>query len=260
MTLYLLLMFHLLQPHDFKTILTDRIIDTVIGSVIAFVFSNILSPLWEHEQIDELMVRVLRDNKAYFESIAVAFTGNSSNAADTKLKRKDSWVSLANLSDAFNRMLSEPKSKQKNIQQVHQFVVSNHMLTSHIATLAYYTDNLEPDYIMQDYRPLITASSLCLDNSIHFLEETKTVIAERTEEENGQVSLLDKRINELMLTRRKEVEEGRLETSTRKFLSQFKSITDQFYFIYKTTLDIQKISSNLKSKPVNPVSLQYETI
>ena len=260
MTLYLLLMFHLLQPHDFKTILTDRIIDTIIGSAIAFVFSNILSPLWEHEQIDELMVRVLQDNKAYFESVAAAFTGHTSGTADTKLKRKDSWVSLANLSDAFNRMLSEPKSKQKNIQQIHQLVVSNHMLTSHIATLAYYTDNLEADYITQDYRPLITASSSYLENSIYFLEETKTTITEKTEEENGQVSLLDKRINDLMLTRRKEVEEGKLETSTRKFLSQFKSITDQFYFIYKTTLDIQKISANLKSKPVKPVSLQYETI
>lgn len=43
MTPYLLLFFHLLYPNDFKTLLTDRLIDTVMGSGIAFWLACFLS-------------------------------------------------------------------------------------------------------------------------------------------------------------------------------------------------------------------------
>jgi uncharacterized membrane protein (TIGR01666 family) len=254
-TIYLLLMFHLLQPHDFRTILTDRIIDTAIGSAIAFLFSYLLSPLWEHQQIDEYVVRVLHDNKDYFSAVASVFTGVPSKPEEIRLKRKDSWVSLANLSDAFNRMLTEPRSKQKNVKFIHQLVVSNHMLTSYIATLSYYSDKLEAAYITKDYQPLIAASNLSLENAINMLEKGVRPDA-LTKADEKPVSILDKRIAELMMQRSKEVEEGKLETATRKFLSEFKSITDQFYFIYKTSLDIQKISANLKFRPAAAAEIQ----
>ncbi|HTE25625.1 FUSC family protein [Flavitalea sp.] len=251
MTLYLLLMFHLLDPNDFNSILKDRVIDTAIGSALAFLFSYLLPPIWEHEQIDEFMTRMLQDNQEYYESLAVAFIGKPVNHGWADLKRKDSWVSLANLTDAFNRMLSEPKSKQKNIRHIHQFVVSNHMLTSHIATLAYYADNLQPEYISEDYQPVIKASIRSLkraDATLAGKSESGTVETDQT-----QVTVLDKKVNALMVERQKELEQGRLETTTRKMLSEFKSITDQFYFIYKTTMDIEKISKKIKSPANRPV-------
>jgi hypothetical protein len=36
-----------------------------------------------------------------------------------------------------------------------------------------------------------------------------------------------------------------METSTRKTLSEFKSITDQFYFIYKIAVDVEKLAKQL---------------
>jgi len=254
MTLYLLLMFHLLDPNDFTSILKDRIVDTAIGSALAFLFSYLLSPIWEHQQIDDLMDRVLMDNQEYYESVAVVFTGEQVDNAYADVKRKDCWVSLANLSDAFNRMLSEPKSKQKNIRHIHQFVVSNHMLASHIATLAYYSDNLPPEYISADYLPVIKASIISLKNAGAILESKNTPRPVISETEQNQVNLLGKRVNALMLERQKELEQGQLETPTRKALSVFKSITDQFYFIYKTCMDIEKISKKIKSPEIEKVS------
>ncbi|MET0299511.1 MAG: FUSC family protein, partial [Flavitalea sp.] len=245
MTLYLLLMFHLLDPNDFTAILKDRIIDTAIGSALAFTFSYLLSPIWEHEQIDDYMARVVQDNQEYYESVATVFTGTPPNNAFTDVKRKDSWVSMANLSDAFHRMLSEPRSKQKNIRHIHQFVVSNHMLASHVATLAYYADDLEPEFISADYNPVIAASNISLKHAAAtFSGETGSDDAPA---DNTQVSLLDKRVNALMLQRQQELEQGQFETSTRRTLSEFKSITDQFYFIYKTANDIDKISRRIKT-------------
>jgi len=245
MTLYLLLMFHLLDPADFNAILQDRVVDTVIGSALAFIFSYLLSPVWEHEQIDDFMVRVIKDNQEYYESVVVAFTGTPAGYNNTNVKRKDSWVSLANLSDAFNRMLSEPKSKQRNIRHIHQFVVSNHMLASHVATLAYYADKLQPEYISDDYQPLIKASIRSLKRAGATLEGKPE--SGLSDVDQGQVSVLDKKVNALMVKRQEELANGQFETATRKQLSEFKSITDQFYFIYKTTTDIDKISKKIKA-------------
>ena len=246
MTTYLLLMFHLLEPEGFRSILTDRVIDTAIGSVLAFVFSYLLSPVWEHERIHELMTPVLEDNLIYYKLIGDAFTGAPLDQADARVARKESLVSLANLSDAFNRMLNEPKSKQKNIRFLHQFVVSNHMLVSHIATLSYYTDNLQAEFIMEDYQPLIKASVVNLTKAEEMVENDH-VPEEETMGDNPQIRLLDQKINTLMQQRQAEIQEGQLETNTQKKLSHFKSITDQFYFIYKVSSDIRKISGKIKT-------------
>ncbi len=244
-TLYVLLMFHLLDAKDFKSIFTDRIIDSSIGSVLAFIFSYLLSPIWEHERIHQFISRVIDDNRQYYQLIAAVFTGKSYSKTETRVARKNSLVSLANLSDAFNQMLSEPKSKQKNIQQIHQLVVSNHMLTSHIATLAYYADKLQPDYVMDDYAPLIILTRSYMDRSVQLIEG-KESIEENILTDQSQVRLLDKRINTLMHIRQEELKQGKIESDTRKILSQFKSITDQFYFIYKISIDIEKISLKFK--------------
>jgi uncharacterized membrane protein (TIGR01666 family) len=247
MTLYLLLMFHLLDPKDFRAIMIDRVIDTAIGSVIAIVFGYLIAPVWEHERINEYMSDALKDILNYYKLTTSIFTGKTFDKPEAVVMRKNSWVSLANLSDTFNKMLSEPKRKQKNAKQLHQFVVANHMLASHIATLSYYADSVQAEYITDDYRPLITATTQALQRSLDLLDEEKKKqdkdLAINTDPE--QIRLLSQRINQLVTKRQEEVKAGQMETNTRKTLSEFKSITDQFYFIYKISVDVEKIAKQL---------------
>ncbi|WP_431217831.1 FUSC family protein [Puia sp. P3] len=154
-TPYVLLLFHLLYPIDFRTILTDRVIDTVIGSVIAFLANILIIPSWEHERITDYMTGAIEANIDYFRDVAGAFLGRPSTVHQYKLSRKKAFVALANLSDAFGRMLSEPRRQQKRITDMHQFVVSNHMLTSHTATLAYYVDPFAAKFADGAYEPLV---------------------------------------------------------------------------------------------------------
>jgi uncharacterized membrane protein YccC len=61
--------------------------------------------------------------------------GKPLELTDYKLIRKEVYVRTANLNSAFQRMLSEPKSRQKNSKEIHEFAVLNHMLSSYIANL-----------------------------------------------------------------------------------------------------------------------------
>lgn len=242
-TMYLLFMFHILEPNDFREVVQERIVDTVLGCIVAFLASYLLPPIWERQQIGELMENLIGDMVLYFETVAYAFTGKPYDKQLSKEKRKQAWVSLANVTDAFNRMLSEPKSKRRDYKQFHRFVVSSHMLVSHMATLTYYADGLQEEYITRDYEPLIRASVSELNYAARFLEDPGFEAPGKSGD--NPLASLDQKINALMQTRQQELRQGQLESSGKKYLSNFKSITDQFFFVYKTAQDVHKISRSI---------------
>jgi uncharacterized membrane protein (TIGR01666 family) len=219
LTPYVLLLFHLLYPIDFRTILLDRVMDTAIGSVIAFLANWLIVPAWERERILDFMARAVQANMEYFRDVSGAFLGRPSTIQAYKLSRKKAFVALANLSDALARMLSEPRSKQKNITDMHQFVVSNHMLTSHIATLAYYADPYAARYGDPAYEPVAGDIIFRLENTANLLEDKPPLPARPPAKEAFRM------LNDRASSER-----------------QFKPIVDQFFFIGKVTADIGKVS------------------
>ncbi len=135
MTPYVLILFKFLGVGHLN-IAEERIADTIIGSIIAFVASYAIFPAWEFDQIKQSLADVLNANINYLIRIADEITGKRISTTDFKLARKDVYVKSANLSAAFERMTSEPKSKQRKAKDVHRFVVLNHILSSYIATIA----------------------------------------------------------------------------------------------------------------------------
>lgn len=134
-TPYVLILFTFLGT-AFRQVATERIIDTAIACVIAFSASHFLFPNWEADQLKTFMQGIVRANASYLEKIIRALSGQKVDMLDYKLARREVYLNSANLSAAFQRMLSEPKSKQSSSSQVQQFVVLNHILFSNIATVA----------------------------------------------------------------------------------------------------------------------------
>lgn len=117
-------------------IVYERVLDTFIGCGIAFAINYLLFPSWESEQLNQHLGSMLKANAAYLQKVAQSLAGQQVEEEAYKLARKEVYVSSANLSAAFQRMTTEPKNKQQNSKEVHQFVVINHILSSYIATIA----------------------------------------------------------------------------------------------------------------------------
>ncbi|GAB3925891.1 FUSC family protein [Larkinella terrae] len=141
MTPYILILFRFLGLGGIS-VAEERVLDTLIGCVIAFAASY-LFPHWESQQLKGLLRDVLEANLAYLRRLADSLSGKRLTVMDYKLARKDVYVSSANLSAAFQRMTSEPQSKQWHKNEIHEFVVLNHILSSNIATIASARLNLE---------------------------------------------------------------------------------------------------------------------
>jgi uncharacterized membrane protein (TIGR01666 family) len=238
MTPYVLVLLHLLSNDSFKTIIIDRVADTAIGSAIAFLANLILLPAWEQGQVSNYMLEAIRSNKNYFNTVALAFKGEPLINTDYKVNRKNAFVALANLSDAFTRMLSDPKSKQKNIKPLHQFVVLNHMLTAHIATLAAYATVLAQKYASPDFAAAITNASARLHDAEKIIEN----IPADTAAPETIPDHIQQRLQQLLQARRHELQQGILKSDTQLLLTEFKPIADQFNFIVNIASDIKKTS------------------
>ncbi|MEO6327415.1 MAG: FUSC family membrane protein [Ginsengibacter sp.] len=244
MTPYLLIFFHLLYPADFRALLTDRLSDTAIGSVIAFITSIFFIPAWEHTTIKTYMVKMLEDNSNYYKVTAAGFFKEQPASKDEiRLAGKNAFVSLANLSDAFTRMLSEPKRHQKEAESVHRFVVLNHILASHIATLSYYLQTKKSYFRSPDFEPVAKNTFQYFTTAIAFLKSGDEI---SVPPEKLSLRLLNDHAEILMEKRKQEVKEGSLETETKNQLVRTKPVTDQFNYIYSIATDISKVSGEIK--------------
>ena len=234
-TLYVLLSFSFLNAAGFRHALDDRVTDTIIGSIIAWLVSIWVLPKWEHEQIDNEVAKALSANRVYFNSVAQSFLGKAVDVTTFKLHRRDAFVALANLSDTFQRMLSEPKSRQVKMPLYHQFVATSHTLTSYIASLSYYAQRAEGKYTSPEFAPLVQQIDEQFTIAEAVLQHDQTVEASQIK----PVLPVSRKVQELLAKRRQELSAGadEMETSVRKTLSDLKTINDQFELISTVTVD-----------------------
>jgi uncharacterized membrane protein (TIGR01666 family) len=217
MTPYVLILFKFLGVGHLN-LAEERIIDTAIGSSIAFVAMYIIFPTWEFEQVKDNLRDTIYANGNYLVKIAETITGKTVTVTDFKLARKDIYVKSANLSAAFERMTSEPKSKQKKIREIHKFVVLTHILSSYLANLASSVSEKNLHKTQPDNVRLIR-------KSINILNDTSKKLGGKCVDfviEKGVIS-----------------EEKRTPTANEALL------TEQLGFINKISYDIAKVTDNI---------------
>ncbi len=240
-TVYVLISFHFLNNSNFTVVVEDRLIDTAIACVIAFIISLIVFPVWEYQQTKFLMETILKANKKYFNTIASLLKTTAKQEDLYKTARKEAFVALANLSDNFQRILSE-KRKQANLAFYHQFVSSSYMLTARIASLSSLIKRY--DYNLHD-----TDFTILINNINDKFKRAECVLkgeALKTSASNRNAPIMNK-VQTLLQQRQKEIEEGKseMQTKTRSLLSSIKTVTDELEIIDSIVNDEVKILQKL---------------
>ena len=249
MTPYLFLLFHLLFPGNIIELMQDRVIDTAIGSAIAFFASLFLVPAWERSSIKSYMLKMLHANEKYYSILAAHFYNPVKiEPGEITIARREVLIAMANLSDAFNRMLSEPKRYRQGVKNVHRFVVINHTLTAHLATLAYLLQTGLNKFRSPQLMPLVQNTQLYFKNAIHVL----SLQPEKMQEPDlDSLKILNEQVDALVEKRKMEIANGQLETPAKKELVETKSVTDQFNYIFSDAAIIYKISMEHDNEMMN---------
>ncbi len=200
MTIYIFLSFNFLKPGNVNLIFKDRLLDTLIGGVITFLVAYFILPVWEHTQNLDLMKKSSKSNLEYFRLVMDHFLKHEPDDQDFRLKRKNAIIDLANLSDNFQRMISDPKNQQRKLETVHQFVTTTHLITAYTASLSQYakTGHDFPEIDLQNWKIKISAE-LLRTSSLLFQKDLdeQTRAESHIKPEDHVTDLLEKRKAEL---------------------------------------------------------------
>ena len=128
-----LLLIGLTVPHGGSGI-SERLLDTLLGTLIATFFSYVL-PNWEYQNLPRLVDAVLDANRKYIDAAADLLLRRSADDVQYRVSRKRFMDSLASLSAALGRMLDEPAAKQRAPAELNRFTVQNYLLVAHVAAL-----------------------------------------------------------------------------------------------------------------------------
>jgi len=172
MTPYLLILFSFLGISTMEVV-KERILDTILGGVLAFSSSYIIFPNWEGNQLKTYMRELLVANYNYLAKDLEMLLGKEINSTDYKLVRKEVYLRTANLASAFQRMITEPKQKQKDATELHSFITFNHLLSSYSASL-YITLQKTDDTLSGEPIKLLRQVLFQLGQLINQLEEGDT--------------------------------------------------------------------------------------
>ncbi|BAP32752.1 uncharacterized protein CHSO_3715 [Chryseobacterium sp. StRB126] len=248
MTIYIFLSFNFLNPGKVDVIFKDRIVDTAIAGIIAFAVSYIVLPVWEHTQNLDLMKKSAADNLIYFQSVMSKFLQGNFDIEDYKVKRKNAIISLANLSDNFQRMISDPKNQQKKLEVVHQFVATSHLITAYTASLSQYSKNNEqyPEIDAESWSRKIEAEMQQTSTLLNGDDITEALRMEsRLEPE-------DSSIEDMLMKRKTEIEENeivdRRDPDKISHLTELKNIHDILELIYDVAKEQRKVIEKYRSE------------
>jgi uncharacterized membrane protein (TIGR01666 family) len=204
-TIYVVCVYGMLNP-DIMHVIQYRILDTLVGAALAFGANYFLWPSWEFISSPVFIKKSIEANRDYLNEISILYNQKGNVPTSYRLARKNAFIEIGNLMSSYQRMLQEPKSKQKQLQQVYKLAVLNHTLLSSLASLGTYIQSHLTTQASEAFNVVVKTVARNLENAIMLL--TMDAQAE-TENKSGSEELA-MRFTELRNIRARELKEGHI--------------------------------------------------
>jgi uncharacterized membrane protein (TIGR01666 family) len=127
-TTYVLASFNILSDQGVAVML-PRIIDTLLGGLIAYLVVRFVWPDWQYKRLPQLLVTAVEKNKRYFESI---YEGSVSEE-NYLHNRRTAYNADNELTSAWKGMRLEPKDSKQYQESAFSLSNLNHALLSYIS-------------------------------------------------------------------------------------------------------------------------------
>lgn len=191
-TMYVVLIYGILTPNVID-LLIYRIIDTLIGALLAFSANYLLWPSWEFLNVNIHLSKAIKANKNYVKEITLLYNEKGEVKLPYKLARKYAFIEVGNLMASFQRMIQEPKSKQKFRTEIYELAVLNHTFLSTAASIGIYVQSHTTTKASEAFNVVMDYSNKNLNFAIQLLEDKfdmSTLSDEETENYNISLSYL----------------------------------------------------------------------
>ena len=169
-TLHVLFIFAILNPTH-NEIIIYRILDTLVGALLALFANHFFWPFWEFLNTNENIENSIKAIRNYLMQISIFYNNKQDINSNYRLARNQAFIEIGNLMASFQRMLQEPKSKQNNLQQVYKITVINNAMLSSVASLGTYTQTHKTTDASTSFNTVIAIIISNLDQAIAILND-----------------------------------------------------------------------------------------
>ena len=244
-TINIVFVYSLINPNAFEVI-QYRVIDTIIGAIIAIVANYMLWPSWEVNNLKNVLVNALQKNKSYILATKDLYHEKDENLLAYKIARKEVFLAISNLNAAFQRLTQDPKSKQKEFELIYNLVTLNQTMVSAIASIGSFIMNHKTTPASQEFNVLIEK----IANTLHIAAEQ--LVGKIPEQQNDEKTIKEaeetllKTFEVLSKNRDENIEKGNpeLHTDTLHHLQEAYLISNQLTWLKSLSENLRKATKS----------------
>ena len=143
-----------------------RIVDSLVGGVLALVGSYLLFPRWERHQLPAQLEKTIRANLTYFQQVIANYLHphQDASADSINMLRHQAALENVNAAAAAQRLFSEPRHVQGEIEPVMTLMVYIRGFFSSVTTLAEHLREFSGEYQFTELKPLADTIIQILEN------------------------------------------------------------------------------------------------
>lgn len=205
-TIYVVFVYGIITP-NINDVIQYRILDTVVGAGLAFLANYFFWPSWEFMSQPIYIKKSIQANRDYLNEISLFYNNKGDVTTSYRIARKNAFIEIGNLMASFQRMTQEPKSKQKQVQQVYKLAVLNHTLLSSLASLGTYIQTHKTSKASEAFNVVVQTVIKNLNYAITFADLEVSETMSHSAENNEDLAM---RFTELKNMRAKELKEAHL--------------------------------------------------
>jgi len=238
-TFYVILIYGLLTDNA-ETQLVYRILDTVVGALLAFLATRFVWPTWELNSMNIHLENSLKAIKLYIIEVKYYYIKKGEPTTSYKIARKNAFIEVGNLMASFQRMIQEPKGKQVNRAELYELTVLNQTLVSSAASIGTYIQFHKTTEASKAFKLVMDYINNNLSQSLHNLDFDAEITSDI--EEDFKIS-----ITELKAIRRQEVEKLDIDDASKiQKLEESQLIIDQLIWMSNLSEKIEKTTLKMK--------------
>ncbi|MDG2526146.1 YccS family putative transporter [Stenotrophomonas sp. HITSZ_GD] len=147
-TVMALLCFNLLG--DGFVLLWPRLVDTLLGCVIAALASFLVLPDWQGRRLHQVIANVLGSASRYLREVLGQYTEGQRDDLNYRIARRDMHNADAALSMALSNMLREPGYVRRNLDAGFRFLALSNVLLGYLSALGAHREKLDLDTQTRD--------------------------------------------------------------------------------------------------------------
>ncbi|MGF1991249.1 MAG: FUSC family protein [Nostoc sp. ZfuVER08] len=168
----IILLLNLINAGDWKIGIL-RIVDSLIGGVLALLGSYLLFPRWEREQLPAQLEKTIRANLAYFQQVIANYLHPQRGAFTDSVNtlRHQAALENANASAAAQRLFSEPRHVQGEIEPVMTLMLYIRGFFGSVTTLGEHMREFSGEYQFTELNRLTDTIIQVLENLADALQQ-----------------------------------------------------------------------------------------